>query len=505
MQVSLSNFPDTRGNLIVRGAHEEGTSLRRPIADRAGISQRTFPARSVLPLMLALLCLLQTGCQLMGGSGSFLGRNREVEESAPSIAGEEQGWRQFEAAQALYDQRKYADAEDAFSNLARMRERRHRSWGSQVAQWFDSKSVNPRDVYENFGDPIEEDALFMIAESQFSLGELSVAQDSYDELMNRYPSTRHLNTVSQRMFSIAHYWLGFPEETLPSEIRLASLASESEPDLYLRSPPPALLPNFTDHTRPLFDTTGRAEQALKSVWLNDPTGPLADDALMLTANFKLQENDFDDAAYYYALVRDQYPDSPHFQDAFLLGSHVTLATYQGPSYDSRPLQEAQGLKETAQQIFPDLEPEQQRLLNEELVRIADDVVAREWEKVEYYLRKDQPASVALHCNYILHHHPNSRYAEQARELIAQMQQQGVPLTPIGMGAPAPAAQPAPAPIIIEEEPEEEQPRSWWPGFLRRAEEPPELAPTPEPVEPTPPPYQAPTQEPLSPGRVDVFL
>jgi hypothetical protein len=308
------------------------------------------------------------------------------------------------------------------------------------------------------------------------------------------------------MFSIAHYWLGFPEDTLPSEIRLASLSAASAPHLNHRAPPPALLPNFTDHTRPLFDSVGRAEQALKSIWLNDPTGPLADDALMLTANYKLQENDFDDAAYYYALVRDQYPDSPHFQDAYLLGSHVTLATYQGPSYDSRPLHEARGLKETAQQIFPDLDPEQQRLLNEELVRIAEDEVAREWEKVEYYLRKDQPASVALHCNYILHHHPNSSYATRARELIAQLQQDGVPLTPIGMGAPPAAPQQAPPPVEIEEEPEEEQPRSWWPGFLRRAEEPPELAPTPEPIEPAPPPQQqAPTEEPLSPGRADVWL
>lgn len=489
MQVSLFHFPGVREDKIVRDASEEPSSRKRSV-------------RCALVSAIALLlCAIQSGCQLMGGAGSLLSRDRDNSQATPSLAGEEQGWRQFEAAQTLYDQRKFADAEDAFSQLARMRERRNRSWGSQIARWFDSKSVDPRDVYENFGDPIEEDALYMLAESQFSQGDFSHAQDSYDELINRYPSTRHLNTVSQRMFSIAHYWLGFPEETLPSEIRLASLSEEAAPALNHRAPPPALLPNFTDHTRPLFDSTGRAEQALKSVWMNDPTGPLADDALMLTANFKSLQDDNDDAAYYYALVRDQYPDSPHFQDAFLMGSHVTLATYQGPSYDSRPLQEAQGLKETAQQIFPDLEEEQRRLLNEELVHIADAVVAREWEKVEYYLRKDQPASVALHCNYILHHHPNSRYADQARELLAQLEQEGVPLTPIGMGAPPRTA--ATTPPVEPEEPVEEtqEPRrSWWPGFLRRAEEPPELAPPPEPAETLPPLQQAPAPELQSPGR-----
>ncbi len=414
-----------------------------------------------------------------GGAGSFLGRSRDSEQSSMSNLGDEHGWQHYDSAQSLYNERDFAEAEDAFAQLARMRERRHRSWQNRFASWFNKDVADPRDAYENFGDPIEEDALFMLAEAQFAQGRFSHAQDSYDELLNRYPSTRHLNNVSQRMFSIAHYWLGFPEETLPSEVRLASLETESQPSLNHRDPPAALVPNLTDHTRPLFDTTGRAEQALRTVWLNDPTGPLADDALMLTANFKLQSDDFDDAAYYYALLRDQYPDSPHFQDAFLLGSHVTLATYQGPTYDSRPLHEARGLKETAQQIFPDLDPEQRRRLDEELLRIADDEVAREWEKVEYYLRKDQPASVALQCNYILHHFPNSTYANQARQVLSQLEDQGQSAMPVGAGT-----------ARIQESSEPEEPtRSWWPGFLRRAEEPPELEPPPESA-PAPVPYNA---------------
>lgn len=431
-----------------------------------------------------------------GGSGSFLSRHQDPEATIASSAGADEGWQHYDAAQTLYNERDYAEAEDSFAQLARMRERRHRSWRNRFASWFNHDAADPRDIYENFGDPVEEDALFMLAESQFAQGKFASAQDSYDELLNRYPSTRHLNTVSQRMFSIAHYWLGFPEETLPSEVRLASLATEAQPSLNHRQPPPALIPNVTDHTRPLFDTTGRAEQALRTVWLNDPTGPLADDALMLTANFKLQSNDFDDAAYYYALLRDQYPDSPHFQDAFLLGSHVTLATYQGPSYDSRPLHEARGLKETAQQIFPDLDPEQRRLLNEELSRIAEDEVAREWEKVEYYLRKDQPASVALQCNYILHNFPNSSYADRARQVLSQLEQQGQSLTPIGMANPPVQESPAP----------EEQSRTWWPSFLRRADEPPDLEPTPG-TAPAPVPIDTTPAEPApapvlqEPGRV----
>ncbi len=102
----------------------------------------------------------------------------------------------------------------------------------------------------------------------------------------------------------------------------------------------------------MFDTDGRALQALRSIWLHDTTGPLADDALMLSANYHLRTGDFTESARLYKLLREQYPDSKHFENAFMLGSHVTLASYQGPSYDGKSLDEATKLKEAALRIFP---------------------------------------------------------------------------------------------------------------------------------------------------------
>ena len=124
-------------------------------------------------------------------------------------------------------------------------------------------------------------------------------------------------------------------------------------------------------------TAGRALQALQSIWLNDANGPLADDALMLTANYHLQTGDFVEAARVYQLLREQYPDSPHFKDAYLLDSHVRLASYEGPGYDGRALQESRNLRETAQRLFPDLSAEERERLDDELRRIEFSEVARE--------------------------------------------------------------------------------------------------------------------------------
>src|SRR5690606_10634147 len=113
-----------------------------------------------------------------------------------------------------------------------------------------------------------------------------------------------------------------------------------------------ILPNFHDRKRPVFDTNGRALQALKSVWLKDPTGPLADDALMLAASHYVRKGDYIEADHHYTLLREQFPKSPHLQTAFVVGSHVKLMSYQGAPYDGKNLDDAESLKESTLRLFP---------------------------------------------------------------------------------------------------------------------------------------------------------
>jgi outer membrane protein assembly factor BamD (BamD/ComL family) len=355
-------------------------------------------------------------------AASWEQRRRQLQDSGLNV----EGLAEFDAAQRFYDAGEYRAAENAFQALAKQRARAGKTFPDRIKDLLAKEQVAATGLFGSYGDPIEEDALFMVAECQFARQRYSWAQDSYGTLLEKYPSTRHLDNVTRRMFFIAQTWLGVPPTTAKvNDVQLVEHSDAGDPEPTLESAGGAgswpIVPNFVDRTRPVFDTHGRALQALESIWRHDAAGPLADDALMLQATYFQRKGDYVEAARLYKLVREQYPDSPHFQNAFLLGSHVSLASYDGAEYEGGPLVESRQLKETSRQLFANLTDEQKQRLDAELQAIRNAEVEREWSKVEFYLRKQQPTSVALHCNRILHKYPDSSYAERAWDTLQQIQ------------------------------------------------------------------------------------
>ena len=54
--------------------------------------------------------------------------------------------------------------------------------------------------------PLQEDALFLRAESYFFANRYSKAQRAYEKLLKKFESTRYMDRVSPRLFAIAQYW-----------------------------------------------------------------------------------------------------------------------------------------------------------------------------------------------------------------------------------------------------------------------------------------------------------
>jgi len=210
------------------------------------------------------------------------------------------------------------------------------------------------------------------------------AQNAYDQLFEDYPSTRYVEPVTRQMFTIARNWLEVSEPAARGAVRTVSAETTIEEP---PPPPPSrdptlkwrILPNFHNKTRPVFDTQGRALAALKSIWLNDPTGPLADDALMMTASYFLQKGSHIDADRYFQILREEYSESPHLEEAFVLGSHVKLMSYQGPYYDGTSLAGAEKLTEQTLQLFPNIEDRQR--LKQDLGKLYLARAERAWMKV----------------------------------------------------------------------------------------------------------------------------
>ena len=271
----------------------------------------------------------------------------------------------------------------------------------------------------------EEEALFLLAESRYAQREYSWAQDSYAELFERFPSTRYMDESTARMFEISKYWLRFPELVHAGDVQPVNFETPNQSPLPKPKEQPfditrtiPVVPNVRDRSRPVFDTEGRALEALKSIWLNDPTGPLADDALMLTATYYLRRGNFLEADHYYQILRDEYPKSPHLEDAFVLGSHVKLMSYQGASYDGQTLEQARELKASTLRLFPQT-AERDRLVDElKLTQQAE--AARQWDSVRFYQRKGKPRSIAVACHALITDYPDSKYAGPARKIYSEL-------------------------------------------------------------------------------------
>ena len=165
---------------------------------------------------------------------------------------------------------------------------------------------------------LEEHAQFLMGESYFFDDQYGKAQDAYDALLKSHSNTRYLDTVMVREFAIARYW----------------------EQLDQANPHWPVTPNFSDKQQPWFDTWGNAITAYEQIRLHDPTGPLADSAVMASANMYFRAGRYEEAANDYDVLRKNYPKSKFQVQAHILGLQSKMKCYQGPAYDARPLKDA---------------------------------------------------------------------------------------------------------------------------------------------------------------------
>src|SRR4029079_3731428 len=101
-----------------------------------------------------------------------------------------------------------------------------------------------------------EDAVFMEAEAAYAQERYAKAHDLYARVLKEYPTTRHLDKISTRLFKISMIWLGPPPLAELDEIqqvnhdKYGERVPAAEPTK--QSKRQVLVPNFTDKTRPMF-------------------------------------------------------------------------------------------------------------------------------------------------------------------------------------------------------------------------------------------------------------
>ncbi len=245
----------------------------------------------------------------------------------------------------------------------------------------------------------EQEAMFLLAESEFFGTRYTSAIESYEKLLKKYPNSPHMDQVIRRQFDIARYWEQYQAY----------------------KPHWAITPNVLDKTRPTFDTLGRALKTYENIRLNDPTGPLADDAIMATANSHFLRGRYADADYHYGLIRSEYPRSEHQYDAHLLGLQSKLRMYQGPDYDGTPLEDAKRLiKQLKVQFASELNQQERQRLVEVEAQLNKQLVMREWRMAQYYDDTRHYDSARFYYARVMRKYPDSEMASRARERMAAL-------------------------------------------------------------------------------------
>ncbi|MEX0611712.1 MAG: outer membrane protein assembly factor BamD [Pirellulales bacterium] len=246
---------------------------------------------------------------------------------------------------------------------------------------------------------IEQDAMFMLAESYFFADRYIKARDSYDALVKKHSNTRYLDTVIDREWKIARYWEQYEQHNSDW----------------------VLTPNANDKTRPWFDTIGHAIKAYDNIRLNDPTGPRADDAIMATANIYFDRGRYDDADYHYTLLRREYPRSELQYEAHLLGLQAKLRKYQGENYDGTPLEEAKSLvKQLRSQFASRLPEEEKQRLRTTEGQLNQEIAMRDYRMAEYFDGTKHYGAARYYYAQVMKKYPETELATKARERVGQI-------------------------------------------------------------------------------------
>lgn len=245
-----------------------------------------------------------------------------------------------------------------------------------------------------YGTLIEEDGLFFAGECWFFYKDYNRALVCFRALVKTYANSIYKDTAMKRLYHIGCYWTECSEEATGPSV------------------------NLTEKDKPRFSSFAGAQKAFETIFLNDASDSgLAPAALFALANAHMRrgvnpgDGAFATAAQYYKQLYEFYPGSQYAEDACRLAMIALHKSYQGPFYDTAPLEQARALAETAQKSGRG----NMDVVLEELEKIKEEQAKQLYTVGQYYEKRGNFASARTYYNRLVREFPNSFYATQAAQ------------------------------------------------------------------------------------------
>jgi outer membrane assembly lipoprotein YfiO len=234
--------------------------------------------------------------------------------------------------------------------------------------------------------PQRDRAVFLLADVFYQADDRMKSFFYCDELMDEYPESKYFGAALQKQYDIAN----------------AYLSGYKDRFLFMR----------------ILDEGGEAVQMMWRIQQRSPGSPLAEKAMLRTADYYFSERDYDLAEDTYNAYWHNYPGSPEVPRVRLRAAFASLAQFRGVKFDATSLIDARAQLMEIQHRYPDL------AMEENVQTVLDQIDAAFCKKLldtgEFYERTEEPRGAVYEYRFLAATYPNSPEAADARRHLARM-------------------------------------------------------------------------------------
>ena len=254
---------------------------------------------------------------------------------------------------------------------------------------------------EHPGSPIRDRGLFLIAQVYYQADDRIRSYYHLDEILQNYPESRLFYPALELQYKIADEYLNGHKDTI----------------LGMR----------------IVGREGEAIEMLYRIQQTSPGSPLAEKALLRTADYYYSDLDYDLAADAYNVYIKTYPRSPVVPKVKLRKAFAALAQFRGTKFDATPLTDARSQLVDISEQYPQLAEEENVAVVIE--KIDSTFAAKLYVTADFYRRTHEPDAAVYTYRELIANYPTSPEAAAAKRWLMKMpvKSLAMPEPPVGEG------------------------------------------------------------------------